>query len=257
MLMRPRYRRPFATTNRFSVTFTTAIPRNGSVRVVSGLTSRSREGSAESGTTTQRTPGGTDPTGVPLAASLTNNSPLSGPPIDVLASPVARPIRSSSSPASGCGPPPGARGQPAVARRATLATACFAQRRIELLDGEIDIGVRMRRRDEACFEGRRGEEHAARERRLVPAREQRRVGLLGVGVVADRPGSEVQAPHRSRVTHGDGDAVPLRERAQARYEARRLLFQILIEAGATRLPQGRESRGHRDRIPRKRARLVD
>ena len=170
--MRPRYRRPFATTNRFSVTFTTAIPRNGSVRVVSGLRSRSREGSAESGTTTQRTPVGTDPTGVPLAASLTNNSPLSGPPIDVLASPVARPIRSSGSPVSGCGPPAPLRprGHAAAAISRVLASARFAQRRIELLDGEIDIGLRMRRRDEACFKGRRGEEHAARERRLVPAR---------------------------------------------------------------------------------------
>src|SRR6267154_535600 len=183
MLMRPRYRRPFATTNRFSVTFTTAIPRNGSVRVVSGLTSRSREGSAESGTTTQRTPGGTDPTGVPLAASLPNNSPLSGPPIDALASPVARPIRSSGSPASGCGPPLGAppfpRGHAAAAISRVLASARFAQRRIELLDGEIDIGLRMRGRDEACFERGRCEEHAARKRGLVPAREQRRVGFLG------------------------------------------------------------------------------
>src|SRR5258705_10048261 len=261
MLMRPRYRRRYATATRFSVTFTTAIPRNGSVRVVSGLTRRSREGSAESGTTPQRTPGGTDPTGVPLAASLTNNSPLSGPPIDVLASPVARPIRSSGSPVSGCGPPPGAPPRPpghaAAAISRVLASARFAQRRIELLDGELDIGLSMCRRDESWLEGRRGEEHAARERRLVPAREQRRVGLPGVGVVADGPGCEVQAPHRSRVSHGDRDAVPLRERAQASYQARRLLFQILIKTGTTRLPQGRESRGHRDRIPRERARLVN
>src|SRR5712691_7951863 len=222
MLIRPRYRRPFATTNRFSVTFTTAMPRSGSVRVVSGFTRRTRDGSAESGKTTQRTPAGTDPTATPLPASLMNSSPLSGPPIDALGSPVARPIRSSGSPVAGCGPPRGAppRGHAVAATKRMLASARFAQRCIELLDREIDIGLRMRGRDETRFEGGRCEEYAPRERSLVPAREQRRVGFLGVGVVADRPGREIHAPHRSRMSQGNGDAVPLRKVAQAGHQAR-------------------------------------
>src|SRR5882762_11665 len=64
------------------------MPRSASVRVLSGLTRRSRDGSAESGSTTQRTPAGTDPTARPLAASLTNSSPPSGPPIDAFANPT-------------------------------------------------------------------------------------------------------------------------------------------------------------------------
>src|SRR6267378_7026791 len=158
MLIRPRYRRPFATTNRFSVTFTTAMPRSGSVRVLSGFTRRTREESAESGKTTQRTPAGTDPTATPLPASLTNSSPPSGPPIDAFANPTARPIRSSGSPPAGCGPGD-RRGHAAVARTTRLAS-CFAQRGIQLLEGEVDVRLGVRARDKARLERRRREEDA-------------------------------------------------------------------------------------------------
>src|SRR3954469_10456364 len=152
MLMRPRYRRPFATTNRFSVTFTTAMPRRASVRELSGRIRRRREESVESGTATQRAPAGIDPTGTPLAASLTKSSPPSAPPIDAYGAPVARPTRSSGSAAAGGSAPEGVpvpppRGQPTVATSATLVSARFAQRRIELCDREVDIGFRVGRRD--------------------------------------------------------------------------------------------------------------
>src|SRR5712692_902632 len=179
------------------------MPRSGSVRVLSGFTRRRREGSAESGKTTHRTPAGRDPTGVPLAASLTNSSPLSGPPTDALASPAARPIRSSGSPAApggGCGAPRG-RGQ-AAASSVRLASARFCQRRIELFDREIDIGLRVRRRNEACLEGGRREKHAASEGGLVPAREQRGVRSLRVSVAANYRMNVIRALHRALLRLG-------------------------------------------------------
>src|SRR6266571_4664853 len=76
------------------------MPRSAAERAVSGVgrIRRRRVESIESGTTTQRTPAGTDPTGTPVAASLMNSSPLSGPPIDAFAPPTAIAIRSSGSP---------------------------------------------------------------------------------------------------------------------------------------------------------------
>src|SRR5688572_7351145 len=113
------------------------MPRNASVRELSGLINRKREGSAESGRTTQRTPAGMDPTGTPLVASLTNSSPLSGPPMDAVVPPTAIPMRSSgSAPGAGLtclGPPPGH--APARARR--LIAHSLVQRRIQLLDGDL------------------------------------------------------------------------------------------------------------------------
>src|SRR2546423_1193209 len=208
--MRPRYRRPLATTNRFSVTFTTATPRSGSVTLPSGFTSRSRPGSAESGSATQRVPAGIAPTGAPLTTSLTNSSPASGPPSDALAAPAASPMRSSgSAPAAPPGPRTGARkGQPALATSARLASARLVQRRIELRDGEVDICVGMRSRDERGFEGGRREKDTARERGPMPPPEQRTIRPLGIGVVAHRSPCEVQAPQRARMAGGDGD-LPL------------------------------------------------
>src|SRR5687767_3792131 len=140
------------------------MPRNGSVRVLSGRIRRSREASAESGTTTQRTPAGTDPTGTPLAASLTNSSPPSRPPIEALTAPTASPMRSSGS-APGTGPTAGREdGHAAPASSARLTAACFGQRRIQLPERDVDVRLGVRRRDEPGLERRRREEDAARER---------------------------------------------------------------------------------------------
>src|SRR5882762_7031444 len=116
------------------------MPRSGSVLVLSGFTRRRRKGSAESGNTTHRTPAGMDPTAVPLAASLTNSSPPSGPPMEALGSPTASPIRSSGSPIAGVGAR-GALGHAIAASSARLTSAGFGQRSIELLDREVDVGV--------------------------------------------------------------------------------------------------------------------
>src|SRR5882672_11746210 len=178
------------------------MPRSRSVLVLSGFTRRRREGSTESGNTTHRAPAGMDPTAVPLAASLTNSSPLSAPPIDALESPTARPMRSSGSPTTGGGARDG-RGQAAVAISARLVSACFGECRIKLLDGEVDIGVGVRGRDEAGLEGGRREEHTPRERGLVPVREQRGVGSLRVGVVPNGAFREIDAPHRPRMSDCD------------------------------------------------------
>src|SRR5439155_7117793 len=99
------------------------MPRSAAVRTLSvvGRISRRRVESIESGTTTQRTPAGTDPTGTPVAASLTNSSPLSDPPIDAFGPPAAIAIRNSGSPGeapSGRGTVPG---QPRAAQSVTLA----------------------------------------------------------------------------------------------------------------------------------------
>src|SRR5574341_1088939 len=256
MLIRPRYRRPLAITNLPSVTLTTAMPRSGSVRVLSGLVSLSREGSAESGVTTQRTPAGTEPTGEPLAASLTNSSPPSGPPMEAIAAPTESPMRSSGS-ALGVGAPPGRLGHPAEASSATLSAACFGQRRIQLPDREIDVRVGMRARDESSFERGRCEEHATCQRGLVPAREQRGVRLLRIGVVAYWTGSEVETPHRARVPGGRRNPVAPGGILQPGHQPVRATVQLLVEPGLACLSQGREPRRHRDGIAREGARLVD
>src|SRR3989442_7831174 len=68
---------------------------------------------------TQRTPVGIDPMAAPVM-SLTNNSPLSAPPIDAVGASTDSPMRSSGSlGALGCGRL-GREGQPVAARIAAL-----------------------------------------------------------------------------------------------------------------------------------------
>src|SRR2546426_11021566 len=149
-------------------------------------------------------PGGTDPTGNPVAGSLMNAPPRGAPPMDAFAPPTAIAIRSSGSPVAGAGP--GARaGQPSAAQSATLAPARFAQRSIELGDREVDIGIGVRARHEARLERRGRQEDSARQRGLVPARKERRVALLRILVIADRTGREVRPPHRAGVFGRDRD----------------------------------------------------
>ena len=78
--------------------------------------------------------------GAPEVISVTNSSPLSAPPMDAIGASTASPTRISGSDGTlGCGRP-GGEGQPLAARIAALASARFAQRCIEFLDREIDIG---------------------------------------------------------------------------------------------------------------------
>src|ERR1041385_5709150 len=201
-VMRPRYWRPFATTKRFSVTLMAERPRSASVRELSGRTSRTRDGSTESRTTIQRAPAGIAPTATPVASSLMNSSPLSGPPSDAYAAPLDSPMRSSGS-ALGGGGPDGAGRLPQLApsSSAMLAAARGRQRRIELGDREFDVCRRVRGGDEAGFERRRREKDSACEGRGVPAREQRGIGLLGVGVVAHWAVRHIHTPHGAGVSH--------------------------------------------------------
>src|SRR5438552_16082537 len=110
------------------------MPRSGAVGggVLSGRTSRSRDGSAESATITQRTPGGTDPTGTPVVASLMNNSPLLGPPMDAFAVLTAMAIRSSRSTVAVTGRA-AIPGQPTASQSATLTPTRVTQRPTELV----------------------------------------------------------------------------------------------------------------------------
>src|SRR5437867_11063323 len=135
------------------------MPRSGSLRAQPGFTSRIPP-PTESGTTVQVTPAGMEPTGSPLPSSVTNSSP--SPPRVTLVAPTARATRNSGS------PPPGARApgglaQPAATTR-RLASASFVQRRIELGDGEIEVGIRVRIGDESRLERGGRQVHPAGQR---------------------------------------------------------------------------------------------
>src|SRR6266567_7801255 len=171
-----------------------------------------------------------------VAASLMNSSPLSGPPIDAFAPPTAIAIRSSGSPGgapAGRGTLPG---QPSDAHTATLAAARFAQGRIELGDGEIDIRIRMRARHETGLERGGCQEDPARERGLVPACEERRVAVLRVVVIADWTRRKVRTPHRPGVSGRERNPATLRRGVQPRDQPRGALLECFVKTRAIRLP---------------------
>src|SRR5439155_1447712 len=190
------------------------IPTWRALRAPCGCTTRSPP---VSGTIVQEAPAGTEPTGWPLPSSVTNNSP--SPPSVMLAAPSASPTRSSGSTpgvrgaAEGCG-----RGQAAAARARRLASPRLAQGRVELCDGEVDVGIRVRAGDEPRLEGRGREEHTPGERRAMPPRKQARVRTLRLRERAHRPRGEIDAPHRAGMTPGRRDAVPARGRPHTRHQ---------------------------------------
>src|SRR2546430_5329302 len=119
----------------------------------------------------------------------------------MLAAPSASPTRSSGSTPGGRGAAEGCgRGQAAAARARRLASPRLAQGRVELCDGEVDVGIRVRAGDEPRLEGRGREEHTPGERRAMPPRKQARVRTLRLRERAHRPRGEIDAPHRAGVT---------------------------------------------------------
>src|SRR5205807_1779497 len=162
--------------NRPSVTLTAEMPDRRSSLEPSGFTSRSP---GVSTTTVQVVPTGIEPSGSPFESSLTNSSP--SPPSVTPGAPATRPMRNSGSVpgVTGCG-----RAQAVPTAASRLASPGLAQRRVQLCDGEVDIGIGVRAGDEAGLERRGGEEHAARYRGPVPAREQRRIRPLRLSEVA-------------------------------------------------------------------------
>src|SRR6266571_3155720 len=169
--------------NRSSVTLTIERPRCPSVRVESGRTSCTPAPPlALSGTTVHVWPAGIAVTGWPEPSSVTNSSP--SPPTRTLAAPVASPTRISG---SAPGRAVGGRWHAAARAARTLTSARFAKRRVELLDRELDIRIRVCAGDEGGLERRRRQEHAARQGGPVPVGEQRRIGRLRLSVVANWP----------------------------------------------------------------------
>src|ERR1051325_6419826 len=215
--------------NRPSVTFTAEMPSRRSPLDPSGLTSRNP---GVSTTTVHVRPTGIEPRGPPFASSLTNTSP--SPPRVTPGAPGASPLRKSGSGpgGAGCGrvqaaPPP------ATSR---LTSPRLAQCRVQLCDGEVDIGIAVCAGDEAGLERRGGEEHATRERGPVPAREQRRVRGLRLREVANGAGGEVHPPQRARVSARDGDPPPARGVPYTRDQSRGSPLQRLLEPPPPRLP---------------------
>src|SRR5437868_9499666 len=211
--------------NRPSVTLTAEMPSRRSTLEPSGFTSRTP---GVSTSTVHVVPTGIEPSGSPFESSLTNSSP--SPPSVTPGAPAARPMRNSGSVpgVTGCGR---AQALPAAAIRLTpfqamtrtarrarpgeqagtgLTSPRLAQCRVQLCDGEVDIGIGVCAGDEAGLERRGGEEHAARERGPVPAREQPRIRGLRLREVTHGSGGEVQPPHRARVSTRDGDSPPAR-----------------------------------------------
>src|SRR5207247_4750285 len=176
-------------------------PRCASVRVESGRISCT-PAPALPGTTVQVCPAGSAVPGCPDPSSVTNSSP--SPPTRARAAPVASPTRTSG---SAPGRAVGGWWHAAASAARTLTRARFAKRQVELLDREIDVRIRVCAGDEGGLERRRRQEYAARQGGPVPAGEQRGIGRFRLGVVAYGPGSEVDTPHRARMTHARRDAA--------------------------------------------------
>src|SRR5438105_6559287 len=198
--------------NRPSVTLTAETPSRRSTLEPSGFTSRTP---GVSTATVHVVPAGIEPSGSPLESPLTNSSP--SPPSVTPGAPARRPTRNSGSVpgVTDCGR---AQAVPTAATR--LVSPRLGQRRVELCDGEVDIGIGVRTGDEAGLEGRGGEEHAARQRGPVPAREQRRIRSLCLREVAHGSRGDVQPPHRARVAARDGDPAPARSLPHTRHQPR-------------------------------------
>src|SRR5256714_15135479 len=193
------------------VTGTPGWPSGRLLLEPSGFTGRSP---GVSTTTVHVAPAGIEPRGSPFASSLRNSSP--SPPSETPAAAATRPMRNSGSApgVTGCG-----RAQ-AAAAAARLVSQRLAQCRVQLCDGEVDIGIGVRAGDEAGLERRGSEEDAARERGPVPARAQRRVRALRVREVPDGSGGDVLTPHRSRMTTRDGNPTPARGVPYTRHQPR-------------------------------------
>src|SRR5437773_6692576 len=211
--------------NRSSVTLTIERPRCASVRVESGRISCT-PAPALSGTMVQVCPAGIAVTGCPDPSSVTNSSP--SPPTRTLAAPVASPTRTSG---SAPGRALGGRWHAAARTARTLTSARFAKRRVELLDREIDVRIRVCAGDKGGLERRRRQKHAARQGGSVPAGEQRGVGRFRLGVVAYGSGGEVNTPHRARVTRADRDAATPGRVRYTRHQPRGSALQGFVEPG--------------------------
>src|SRR5438067_8990477 len=178
------------------------MPSRRSTLEPSGFTSRTP---GVSTATVHVVPTGIEPSGSPLESSLRNSSP--SPPSATLGAPAASPMRNSGSVpgVTGCG-----RAQAVPTATSRLGSPRLAQRRVQLCDGEVDIGIGVCTGDEAGLERRGGEEHAARQRGPVPAREQPRIRGLRLREVAHGAGGDVQPPHRASVAAREGDPAPAR-----------------------------------------------
>src|SRR2546426_7698236 len=195
-----------------------------------------------------------EPIGAPSPSSVTNNSP--SPPSVTLDAPTASPTLSSGSAPGTTGGTRGP-GQSTAAGKSRLTIQSLDQRPVELLDGVVDVRIRVRAGNEPCLEGRGREEHAAGEGCSVPPGETRRIRVPRLGEVPHRAGGEVRAPHRAGVARGHGHPVPRRGVPYTRDEPRGSPLQRLVKPRALRLAQRREARRHRDRVSRERAGLVD
>src|SRR5207302_4035570 len=217
-----------------SVTLTAEMPSRRSTLEPSGFTSRTP---GVSTATVHVVPTGIDPSGSPLESSLTNSSP--SPPRATLGAPAASPMRNSGSVpgVTGCG-----RAQAVPTATSRLGSPRLAERRVQLCDGEVDIGIGVCTGDEAGLERRGGEEHAARQRGPVPAREQPRIRGLRLREVTHGSAGEVQPPHPARVSTRDGDSPPARGVPYTRDQSCGSPLERLVETRALGLAQRDEPR---------------
>src|SRR2546426_1981076 len=196
-----------------------------------------------SGTTVQNAPAGMEPIGAPSPSSVTNSSP--SPPSVTLDAPTASPTRSSGSAPGVSVVGGGGPGQAAAARARRLASPCLAQRCVELCDGDVDVRIRVCAGDEARLEGRRREEHTARQGGAVPPREQVRVRGLCLREVPHGPGGPIDAPQRAGMAPARRHAVPPRGVPYTRHQPRGSLLQPVVETRALGLAQRGEAGRHR------------
>src|SRR5688500_6196655 len=105
-----------------------------------------------------------------------------------------------------------------TAPRRPLGTS-VSHRALDALEGRIDFGVPVRRRDEAGLEGRRREVHAAVEHRVEKAAELLHIARARVGERANGLGTEEKTKHGAGAVSREWNADTSRDLAQTRDES--------------------------------------
>src|ERR1035441_7943238 len=118
-------------------------------------------------------------------------------------------------------------------------------------DGPRDILVGVGRAHECRLELRRRQVHAAVQHPAEESSKPRRIALLGRFPIRHRPVGEEEREHRAHAIHRDTGGG-------RRFELRPLRFQPAVHLRMRlQVPQHRQSRCYRQRIPRQRSRLVN
>src|SRR3984957_20058003 len=124
-------------------------------------------------------------------------------------------------------------------------------------DGALDVRFGVRGGNEERLELRRREQNAAPQHLGKEGAESRGIGFLCITVVEDGPGSEEQRQQRACDADVSRGSRLLQRIAEPFAKASRFAAELIIKIRSFQFRQRGEAGAHRQRIPRKRAGLID